>query len=384
MPRNNKSSVTFHKPFDGRPSPLPIVGLCLLAPAVHNKIHGIGIQREVASLGLAAVLKRLTRFLRRGGPERPSDRATVAGILDGMSAKLGASVKFEPFQRALAGDVEAQRWVDGLGMYEALFHGLGAGPETWEGHHFYLVAAERASNTVLELCRRGDWPSAADFAAQHPLLQQVLWPSAYERLRTASSLNNMAELRFSMAGEVHLGFLAAWDVARGNETGPLFGCLMPSSVCPGRNPTSLFYDELQRRLGKASMGAVLSSKEGSQTTLDRRTLERWSAGSHSPEVAKLRALLEAYGMHSEEERLYPQLWCAKHLNMLGHYAESAVDQCQPALGAALTRSHAARYVYPFGHESFQCWVADRYPKWLAYHRKQADQVRALALDKGAG
>lgn len=162
-----------------------MVGLCLLAPTVHDRIHGIGIQREVASLGLGAALKRLTRLLQRGGPEMPSDQATIGKVLSEMASKLGPSTNFEPFQHALAGDVESQAWVKGLGRYEALFLGLGFGSEAWEGHHFYLVAAERASNAVLELCRRGDWLSAVDFAAKNPLLQQAFWPFAYDRLRTA-------------------------------------------------------------------------------------------------------------------------------------------------------------------------------------------------------
>lgn len=383
MGRNDKPFATFHKPFEGRPGKLPLTGFCLLAPAIHNKLLAIGIQREIEAVGLAAAFKRMTRFLQRPGPETPADRAMVAGFLRELAAKIGPEADFEPFQRALAGDIEAQASVNEMGSFEALFLAFDVGRQDWRAHHFYLIAVERAGKTMIELCRQGAWQAAAEFMAQHPVLQQLLWPRAFERLRTASSLESVIPLQVTLAWEAPLGFLAAWDVALGEGQGSIFACLMPSSQLPGRNPTSLFYDELQRRLAAPSIGAVLSSKQGSRTTLDRRTLERWSAGSHSPDIAKVHTLLSAYGMHHERELLYSQLWCAKHLNLLGYYVEDFIDLTEQAAGPGVSRADVARTFYPFEHETFEAWVADRYPAWLAFHREHAAQVKTLALAKGA-
>jgi len=383
MGRHDKPFATFHKPFEGRAGKLPLVGFCLLAPAVHNKLYGIGIQREVASLGLAAAFKRMTRFLQRPTPETPADVAMVANFLRELEIKIGPTTYFEPLKLALDGDSEAQALVNEMGSFGMLFRAFDAGPEDWKAHHFYLIAVERAGKTVLELCTRGAWQAAAEFMEQHPVLRQLLWPRTYERVRTATSLDSVIGLQVRLAWEAHLGFLAAWDCARGDGQGSIFTCLMPSHQSSGRNPTSLFYDELQRRLGAPSIGAVFSSMENGKARLDRRTLERWSAGSHSPEMAKVRTLLRAYGMHHEGEPLYPQLWCARHLNLLGYYAEDFIGRAERAAGPGVSRVDVARTFYPFEHETFEAWVADRYPAWLAFHREHAAQVKTLALAKGA-
>lgn len=383
MSRHYKRFATFHKPFEGRPSKLQLVGFCLLAPAVHNKLYGIGIQREMASLGLTAAFKRMTRFLQRPGPETSADVAMVAGFLRELEIKIGPATYFEPFKLALDGDIEARTLVNEIGSFGMLFRAFDAGPEDWKAHHFYLIAVERAGKKVLELCTQGAWQAAADFLEQHPVLQQLLWPRAYERVRTALSLDSVTGLRTILAWEAHLGFLAAWDHALGEDQGSIFTCLMPSSQRPGLNPTSLFYRELQRHLDARSIGEVLSSKGGSQTTLDRRTLERWSAGSHSPDMTTVHMLLNAYGNRHARELLYPQLLCAKHLNLLGYYAEYVIDRAGQALGPGVPRAEVARSVYPFEYETFEAWVNDRYPAWLAFHREKAPLVKALALGKGA-
>ena len=379
MSTKDKSNVTFHSPFEGKPVPLSLVGLLAFSPDVHQKLHSVGIQREITNLGLAAAWKRLSRFLRKGGQDEAKGIRLVAGVVEDMSAKLGDQSQWEDFKRALAGDTAAQAKLATLGRFEALFRGFDTGPEDWTGHHFYLIALERASITASHMGLNGNLSGTADYIATHPLLKHLLWPEAHDAFRRASQLEDLRALIFAMAMDAHLGYLAAWDLQLAAGGDSVFRCVMPSRAHPGRNPTSLFYDELQRRLGKNSIGQVLSSIEGSRTRLDQSTLNRWSAGTHRPDLATLHVLLEAYGLKRSDELLYPQFWCAKHLNMLGHYAQPLVNAARLFADSPDVAKMWPWPAYPFGHKSFEDWVADSYPYWLSYHREHSEEVKALAL-----
>ncbi|WP_258824752.1 hypothetical protein, partial [Klebsiella pneumoniae] len=84
--------------------------------------------------------------------------------------------------------------------------------------------------------------------------------------------------------------------------------------------------------------------------------------------ATLHVLLDAYGLKRSDELLYPQFWCAKNLNMLGHYAQRLVDAAHLVAGSPEVAKIWPWPEYPCGHKSFEAWVADRYPYWLRYHR----------------
>lgn len=379
MSKKERSNAVFHTPFEGKPAPLSRVGLFAFSPDVHLKLYSVGTQREITTLGLAAAWKRLTRFLRKGSQDEAKGMKLMAGVLEEFSAKLGDQPQWEELNRALAGDAAAKAMVEERSRFEWLFRGFDTGPEDWREHHYYLIALERAGITALHMGLAGDLPGTAAYIATQPLLRHLLWPEAYEAFKCASQLDDLRALIFAMSVDAHLGFLAAWDVHLATGGDSVFRCVMPSSASPGDNPTSLFYDELQRRLGKDSIGQVLSSFEGSRTGLDQSTLNRWSAGTHSPDLATLHVLLDAYGLKRSDELLYPQFWCAKNLNMLGHYTQRLVDAAHLVAGSPEVAKIWPWPNYPFGHKSFEAWVADRYPYWLSYHRKHSEEVKALAL-----
>jgi len=384
MSGEDQRITAFHKPFEGRPGRLSLHGFCLLAPEVHTKLYAMGLHREIDALGLSSAWRRLKWFLQRGGPESSADLDMVAGVAREFAAQLGPDPTFAKVERAATGDRQAQAELAETGSFELMFRIFDTGPEAWQEHHCYLIAMEQASQHLLTLAAPDEWDAAVDYLSTSPVLLPLLWPGVADRVRGASALPGLLRLRVQLAWEAHLSFLAAWDVAHSKaQGGSMFSCLLPSRHQPGRNPSSLFCDELLRQLNAPSMGKLLARPEASLTSLNKRTVERWSAGEFSPDQATVRMLLGAFGLHQEAEQLYPQLWCTKHLNMLGYYAEQFVEQSWHAVGSGVPRAELARAFYPFEHETFEAWVADRYPVWLAFHRTHAAQVKALALSKGA-
>lgn len=359
------SQVEFHYPFEGRPRPLARAGLFAFAPDVYMKLSGLSGRSEFEKRGLGALHKRMTRFLEQ--PEKPEQGAKVLAEIIGHLPNH----RMTDYMLAMAGSAEAKAKLERQTTFEAFFLGMDTSPQDWERHHFYLMAMERAGVVALRKVQAGDIAGAADYAATHPLTSRLVWPKAYEAFQKASNLRDLQPLLFAMSLEAHLGSIAAWDVDLASHIGTeesVLGCLFPSHARAGRNPTSLFYDALQRRLGKRSIKQVLDEQPRS-SGVDVWTLNRWSAGTHSPDFESLKALLGAYGLDRPDELLYSQYWCTKHAHLLGYYAHRFVETAHKLAGT----TDAARLWpwprYPFDQPTFEAWVAKRYPDWLMFHWK---------------
>ncbi|MGM3412094.1 hypothetical protein [Ralstonia holmesii] len=371
-PKN--SEVDFHYPFEGRPQPLARVGLFAFAPDVYLKLSGFSVRSEFEKRGLGALHKRMTRYL-----ERPGKPEQGAKLLADLIHHI-PNHSMTDYALALAGGAEAQAKLERQTAFEALFLGMGTGPEDWKHHHFYLMAMERAGVAALRKVKSSDIAGAVDYVATHPLASRLLWPEAYEAFLKASSLQELHPLLVAMSLEAHLGSIAAWDIDLASGAGPqdsVLGCLLPSHARAGRNPTSLYYDELQRRLGKRSIRQVLD-EEPRSSGVDIWTLNRWSAGKHIPDFGTLQALLGAYDLDHQDELLYSQYWCTKHVHLLGYYAHLFVKAARELAGTA----HAAKLwpwpAYPFEQPDFESWVAKRYPDWLEFHRKNGASLTEWA------
>ncbi|MGC7532655.1 hypothetical protein ACPWML_26915, partial [Pandoraea pneumonica] len=81
---------------------------------------------------------------------------------------------------------------------------------------------------------------------------------------------------------------------------PQFACLLPSSARRGRNPTSLLFDELKRRLQVSSVAEILD-KGDSEPEVEIGTLYRWSSGKNFPDAETLSKVMVAYGLLDERD-----------------------------------------------------------------------------------
>ena len=92
----------------------------------------------------------------------------------------------------------------------------------------------------------------------------------------------------------------------------------------------------------------------------------------------LQALLGAYDLDHQDELLYSQYWCTKHVHLLGYYAHRFVKAARKLAGTA----HATKLwpwpAYPFEQPDFESWVAKRYPDWLEFHRKNGASLTEWA------
>lgn len=371
-----REQPVFHYPFEGHPAPIPRIGLFAYSPFVLLKLFGLAAHTSFAELGLTNQFRRLTRP--KKGPLRET---SLLRILNEILEKLGTGQDvpsvIRDLQLAFAGCPDARQRVDNMSLTEAFFLGWGLEPSTWQRRHCHQVVLERAGWHVQRLLGAGNGPLAASFMAAHPLLKHLLWPDALMELRSAHSHEGLSILTGQMALDAHLGWLAAWDLDDSENRGleaPQFECLLFSATQPGRNPTSLLFDELQRRMRVSTVAEVL---DGCLAPLKvgLGTLYRWSSGKYFPDQETFAELMAAHGLVDPKDILRRQFNATKLINLLGFIGQTLARAVREESSPLVP---GPRTAYPFGHSDFASWAATRYPYWLAYHREHGETLASLA------
>jgi hypothetical protein len=365
----------FRYPFEGKPTPVPMLGFFCYRPTVYLKLFGLPMVKALAELGLKNQYRRLTRF--SAEPNQKLLLKTLREMVAAFPISMTAPEVMADLAQTIDGCPEARRRVNELSFTETLFLGMDLARNEWQRRHVYLVLLERTGLQALSLFNAGDVKSAVAYMKEHPLVRTLLWPEALEVLDEAADSAALLPLTVAMSLDAHLGWLAAWDLDDSENRGlmaPQFACLLPTLERPGRNPTSLLFDELQRRAGAATVSELLDG--GARLPeLDVGTLYRWSAGTHFPDADTLTMLMAAHQLNDPKDILYRQFAAAKLINLIGFLSQE-ISVKVAERGA--TRAGWPWPAYPVGHPSFEAWMATRYPFWLNYHRANENALAELA------
>lgn len=301
----------------------------------------------------------------------------VTEILDKIAFDKDAPSLIDVLRRAIDGCPEAWRRVENLTRIEALFVGFGIEPNAWQRKHCHTVLMERAGRHIQKLFETGDTASAVEYITNHLLLRELVWPEAVDVLKAATSQTDAFPVTTAMAMDAHLGWLAAWDLddaASRKLPAPQFACLLPSTRIRGRNPTSLLFDELKRRLTVSTITEMMDSGD-SVPDVEVGTLYKWSSGKTFPDAETLSKVMEAHGLRNDRDILYQQFNAARLINLLGYLSEDIAAEIRELGEPAAAWPWPA---YPFGYPDFESWVANRYPFWLAFHQKNGAALAELA------
>ncbi len=326
-----EKAVRFYNPFPGKPAPLQLSGLFLFDPSVILKLSGYPFRSLMAELGGEALYKRYERFIKGA---HPASVSMFHDLLDKIPA--AASTSLSELKAALEGDVAAQAHVNAMGLWECFFRGA-HGSEQPPRHHVHILALERACAPAQRLVLDNKMLEAVEQLSTDPLMSRFLWPEASAIFRRARDTAGLVLLQASLAIELHLSCIAAWDVelCTKRSTGDSFICdVLPGADLSGRNPTALLFRWLMREAGCKSITALHAHPKANGLSLDMVTLKRWSSGSHHPSVTWLRLLVGALFDDADYLPAWARYWGAKHLNMLGFLAQHlSAMACQPGADA---------------------------------------------------
>lgn len=369
--------VSFRYPFEGHPARISMVGLFSFLPDTYLKLFGMQIHTAFEDRGLGKQYRRLNRRTKDGPQKEKFAAKSLNEILGKIASDKDVPRFLVDIKQALEGCEQARQRVEQLTFIETLLIGFGIEQDTWQRRHCHLVLMERAGRCAQQLFEAGDTYGAVEYIATHPLLNALVWPEAQEVLRGATSLNDLRPLTTAMALDAHLGWLAAWDLDDAESRGlpaPQFAGLLPTRERPGRNPTSLLFDELKRRLEVSTITEMMDSGH-SVPDVAVGTLYRWSAGKNFPDVETMSKVMEAHGFLDERDILHRQFSAAKLINLLGWVGQNIVTKTREFGEPPVMWPWPA---YPYDHPDFESRAAERYPFWLKFYQEQGLALAELA------
>jgi hypothetical protein len=367
---------TTRYPFEGRPAPVPMVGLLSFHPTVYLKLFGINLQMALAEQGFGKLWRRVTRQA-SFAPSKNIAAKTSKQFFDVLAAKNDWPDAVEDLKRAAYGCKDAQQRTESRTGIEYLLLGARIEPSAWDRRHCHMVLMERAGTDAQRLLARGETSRAIALLESHPLWRAITWPGLVQALEKCSNEMDRLPATAAMALDANLGMLAAWDLDdmdTWKTPGSLFSSLLPSKAKPGLNPTRLVFDAFQRRLNVDSIPDILD--KAGPVGVEIGTLYRWSSGRHLPDVETVSLLMQAHDLSKGNDIFYRQLSAAKFINFLGYMSQSIAKRAREYGGAP-----AAIWpwpAYPHLFEDFESWVAERYPFWLEFHRSNRDILADLA------
>ncbi len=363
-----RHSARFFNPFPGKPAALPLSGLFLFDPSVSLKLAGHPLRSLIAEIGDESLYKRFERTM------RGTQAANISLVRDLLGRLPADAANFQEMRAAADGDVQAQQHMQAMGIWEAYFRGAFGEKEQLTLHRRHILEIERASTEPHNLVRQGRLAEAMEHLASDPLMTRFFWPEATAIFNRAAYEKQLVPLQASLAMEVHLSCLVAWDVelqlGECSTTGSLLRDVLPSAESPGCNPTSLFFRWLKREVAAKSMQSFLEHPKARGLSLDIVTLKRWSRGSHHPSVTWLRPLVGAFFGDADYAPAWSRYWGAKHLNMLGYLAQQLSERVAAVQGTGQESALLPWPAFPFGYTSFEEWGQARCGYWLAYHHRK--------------
>lgn len=343
---------------------MPLTGLFLLDPSGVLKLQGATLRGLLSEQGHESLYKRIESGLEGADEVQPALVRDIEVLLDkGPPSKLR-----DDFLLALRGDESAISRVEAMGFWECFAMGAAGENVSLSPRWNFIFAIERACVGPTRLILQNQFAQAADALAADPLMQMFLWPEALSILRRLRCRQQLAPLQRSVALEVTLSVIAAWDAERPESTNPSrFNCLLPETE--GRsNPTSLLFRWIKRQAGVRSI-SELRKRAGlaRYSGLDETTLKRWSCGSHYPQPSVLKLLAKGVFGDADYEPLWSRYWASRQLSLLGHLTER-YQHAAAVEATSHSRSLAPWPDLPFGCSSFEAWCHERYPAWMEYHR----------------
>ena len=354
-------------PFEGRKTPIHLSGLFLFDPDVAMRIQGLSVRTTFIEIGQESLYKSLERAGRLGRATQKLKNRLIA-LLPGATAKALAAAFDAP-------DSATNSFAQ-MGAWEA--HLLGAmcnenGEKTsWPPSAQFLCDIERAGRQATMLFDEGQFQTAAEYVASHPLLQRFMSPEVLHGIAQPLHPNDRLTLRIIVAMEIWLSLLALWDTeARlGNiDEEPSYVLrLLTQDNEPAKNSVARLFDWLLKASEVESPAALIKDPRLQRFSIQIGTLGAWSRGTNFPSTSYGTAIAKALLSDADEATFKVLTAAARQLNFLGYVGQHIDELVSSLEGVKAEQAKHLGLGLPFGHDNIEAWMRCRYPVWLQFHR----------------
>lgn len=353
-------------PFEGRKKPIQLSGLFLFDPEVPMRLRGQSVRTSFIDMGEESLYKALERAGRMGRATK-SLRDRLIALLPpttgkAMTAAFDAPASTHAFSQ--------------MGPWEA--HLLGAlsdengDPTGWPKSAQFLYEVEHASRPAATFCGEGQFRAAGEYLASHALLQRFMSPEVLHGIAQLLHPNDRLVLRIVVALEVWLSLLALWDIGArpGDEddAGSYIKQLLPLDAEAGKNSVAHLFEWLLKKANLATPAALMEDPRLREFSVQVGTIGAWSRGTNFPSASYGTAIARAL-LSAEDAATFKILSAAaRQLNFLGYAAQYIEEVTGRLEGAAVVEALQLGLGLPFGYDTIEAWMMNRYPVWLQFHR----------------
>jgi hypothetical protein len=368
----------FINPFQGRAKALELSGLFLFDPTVEMKLGGTPLRALYSEMNKESLYKCLERSKKLNLPW--TDRLT-----NELVELLPESIQDE-IRAGLRGDESVLHRENIVGLWGFYFYMLDKLRERPRHPHEQLIIdIERACVGAATLCNEGRFNEASALLKTDPVMRNFLWPAALEAIANATNFRGLIAVRASVALEVRVSIMACWDVqlqvADNEPEKSNFAFLLPSTQLRGKNSVSLFFQWLLEKSGASTVRALSEDARLVSSSIDPGTLGAWSRGRNLPKWSYLKSLSDSLVGADEVDETQRMYWATTYFNFIGYYAEYLSALAMKATGTSAAALLAPWPAMPFGYDSIESWLQNRYQFWLEFHRLHAPTGRSSGGDR---
>ena len=279
----------------GRPSPLRMTSVFLLAPSAHFKTNwNIPMHKLLA----ASKMPWLAPVWRCFESVTPPSQLRLERMKQRFSAQMsGMAPESVPelFKLLVASDPAVPSEIADAGHWETLRSGMFDPTDRFqrlnllEADHY--VDVEQASSAAYRLLRSADFLRAASSLRESEICSQYFLDDSLDRFAAAKAINETMLARLSALVEHQLALTARTDCFMARELdrtpfgGHLFGYASGSPLLPGRQ----FMAWLMKEVGAPTQEKLLEKFED---RVDVSTVKRWCSGAKFPDPDRLWVFLE--------------------------------------------------------------------------------------------
>lgn len=371
------------KPGKGKPSPMRITGIFLPDPRDVMKLEERALSTATRALRIGKILEPSARDARGFEAlikrlKRADSLRKAIPVVRALGTMIGERDLAFPVEKAVAGDIAAQKQLDGMGPWNAFKRG-------WEKHNaqrgstgrsvFELifehgVEVESASIAAVRSLANHHMREAGERLASEAVLSGYLSPSALELFEHATDEAGVLPARCAGVLEFLLSQVArVEDHLKGRDPDVAFDG-QRTFLDGTHGDLNLSGALLVSLLGEGDHHSISAFLKNARCPLDERTLWRWKSGSHFPKETHYVALRDSVAEQLARDqrgafvgRADMHFWATRRLEQARRLAQVFF---LPGSPAQLLQGTSA-----------SDWVRQRYPFWLERWR----YGRALAVDR---
>lgn len=331
------------------------------------RLHGMSLRTVFTRMGEESLYK---------GLERADKTGKVSAYLKNRVMALVPEAFGNDLDRLLEAAHASMHPAGQPGQWQAFFLGAShidhGGAFPWPRSAQYILDIEHASREATMLFDTGQGELAAEYLARHSLLSAFLTPELCRGMAQATSISDLFLLRVTISLEVCLSSIALWDIeSRPNDSDDARSYvtrLLDQNRTTTRNSAAQLFHWVMTTAGVKSTAALMADPRLRDFSVQIGTLGSWSRGTHFPSISYGTACVQAL-LSPEDAADFKMLFAAsRQLNFLGYIAQRHEEMLESLEMRGDARPRPPKAGLPFGHDSIEDWMSDRYQIWLRFHR----------------